>query len=81
MLKRLLCLLAVLMMLLAAALGESALPEIGAFPVLNEEGFLDVGEFVYANDDAGVWRYVDDKLKIEIYRRHGKNQKGNNATW
>lgn len=81
MLKRFLCLLAVLMMLLPAALGESTAPEAGAFPVLNDEGFLDVGEFVYANDDTGIWRYVDDQLKIEIYRRHGKNQKGNNATW
>ena len=80
MLKRFLCLLAVLM-LFAAAMGESAAPEIGAFPVLNEEGFLDVGEFVFIDDDHGVWRYVDDKLKVEIYRRKGQNQKGNKATW
>lgn len=81
MLKRFLCLLAVLMLFLPAALGESAVPEIGAFPVLNEEGFLDVGEFVYINEDAGVWRYVDDALKVEIYRRIGQNQKGNKAIW
>ena len=84
MLKRIFCLLAVLMMLLPAALAEDAANptmEAGAFPVLNEEGFLDVGEFVYENPEAGVWRYVDDSLKVEIYRRHGKNEKGSNLTW
>lgn len=81
MLKRLLCLLAVLMMLLPAGLAENPSTEAGAFPVLNEEGFLDVGEFVYENEDAGVWRYVDDNLKVEIYRRTGKNEKGSNLTW
>lgn len=84
MLKRIFCLLAVLMMLLPAALAENAANptmEAGAFPVLNEEGFLDVGEFVYENPEAGVWRYVDDSLKVEIYRRHGTNQKGNKAIW
>ena len=77
MLKRIFCLLAVLMMLLPGALAE----EPGAFPVLNEEGFLDVGEYVYINDEAGVWRYVDDQLKVEIYRRTGTNEKGKNLTW
>lgn len=84
MLKRIFCLLAVLMMLLPAALAEDAANptmEAGAFPVLNEEGFLDVGEFVYENPEAGVWRYVDDNLKVEIYRRTGKNAKGSNLTW
>lgn len=87
MLKRILCLLAVLMMLLPTAFAEEA-PlaenpslEAGAFPVLNEAGFLDVGEYVYINADAGVWRYVDNNLKVEIYRRHGQNEKGSNLTW
>ena len=80
MLKRIFCLLAVLMMLLPAAAFASA-QEPGAFPVLNEEGFLDVGEYVYINAEAGVWRYVDDQLKVEIYRRTGKNEKGSNLTW
>ena len=80
MLKKFLCLLVVMLMIFPAAISEEV-AEAGAFPVLNDEGFLDVGEFVYANADAGVWRYVDDQLKIEIYRRVGKNQKGNNATW
>lgn len=84
MLKKLISLLAVMLMLLPTALAEDAANptlEAGAFPVLNEAGFLDVGEFVYENDEAGVWRYVDDKLKVEIYRCHGKNQKGSNLTW
>lgn len=83
MLKRILCLLAVLVMLLPTALGETPTPatEDGAFPALNAEGFLDEGEFVYINADAGVWRYVDDELKVEIYRRTGKNAKDKNLTW
>ena len=81
MLKRVLCLLAVLMMLLPAVMAETVAEEPGAFPVLNEEGFLDVGEYVYENAEAGVWRYVDDQLKVEIYRRHGKNEKGSNLLW
>ena len=81
MLKRVLCLLAVLMMLLPAAMAETVAEEPGAFPVLNEEGFLDVGEYVYENAEAGVWRYVDDQLKVEIYRRTGKNEKGSNLLW
>lgn len=86
-LKRLICLLAVAMMLIPSALAENPSIEAGAFPVLNEEGFLDVGEFVYINDEAGVWRYVDHDLKVEIYRRtktgpdvHNKNRESN-WTW
>jgi len=81
MLKRIFCLLAVLMMLLPAASAETTANEPGAFPVLNEEGFLDVGEYVYENPESGVWRYVDDQLKVEIYRRTGKNDKNKNLTW
>jgi len=88
MLKRILCLLAALMLLLPAAIAESTSPEAGAFPVLNDEGFLDVGEYVYINEEAGIWRYVDDKLKVEIHRRttsgpdpHDKAKKVRNWTW
>lgn len=81
MLKRILCLLAVLMLLLPAAHAENPSIEAGAFPVLNEEGFLDVGEFVYINEDAGVWRYAAQNLKVEIYRRTGTNEKGSKLTW
>ncbi|MGN1368528.1 MAG: phosphodiester glycosidase family protein [Aristaeellaceae bacterium] len=81
MLKRFLCLLAAMMMLLPAALAENPSAEEGAFPALNEDGFLDAGEFVYINDEAGVWRYVAQNLKVEIYRCTGKNAKGSNLTW
>ena len=81
MLKRIFCLLAVLMMLLPAAVVHAASNEPGAFPELNEDGFLDVGEYVYINAEAGVWRYVDDQLKVEIYRCTGTNAKGSNLTW
>ncbi len=89
MLKRLFCLLVISLMLIPAGLAEDAgVPEAGAFPVLNDEGFLDVGEYVYINADAGVWRYVDDSLKVEIYRRttsgpdpYDKGKKIRNWTW
>ncbi len=68
MLKRLICLLMAAALLIPAALAQSP-AKTGAFPVLNDAGFLDVGEFVYVNEDAGIWRYADDRLKVEIYRR------------
>ena len=43
--------------------------EPGAFPPLNEAGFLDEGEFVYIDDEAGVWRYCSPTLRVEIFRR------------
>lgn len=81
MLKRLLSLFAMMLLLLPAIHAEAPAAETeapateeivvedGAFPVLNEDGFLDIGEFVYENEEDGVWRYVSQDLKIEIYRR------------
>ena len=40
----------------------------GAFPALNAEGFLDEGEYVYADAEEGLWRFVDEDVKVEIYR-------------
>lgn len=54
--------------LLLILLVSSALAE-GEFPALNSEGFLDEGEFVYENPDAGLWRYASPTLKVEINRR------------
>lgn len=75
MLKRLLSLLAMMTMLFSfcyaeeiPAATEETVVEEGAFPVLNEDGFLDIGEFVYINEEAGIWRYVDQDLKVEIRR-------------
>lgn len=44
-------------------------PAEGEFPPLNEAGFLDEGEFVYENEEEGVWRYASQTLWVEIYRR------------
>ena len=41
----------------------------GAWPELNAEGFLDSGEFVWEDPDAGVWRYCSETLKVEVIRR------------
>lgn len=60
-----------LLMVLAASAGlaETADGEPGAFPPLNEAGFLDEGEFVFEDDEAGVWRYCSATLKVEIHRK------------
>jgi len=43
--------------------------EEGAFPALNDAGFLDSGEFVWEDADNGVWRYASETLRVEIFRR------------
>ena len=40
-----------------------------SWPVLNEEGFLDSGEYVAEDPDNGLWRYCSETLKIEILRK------------
>lgn len=64
-----------LLWVLLLLLGALAMPacaeeadEEGAFPELNEQGFLDEGEFVYENLEDGLWRYCSQTLKIEIRR-------------
>lgn len=42
----------------------------GSFPELNASGFMDDGEFVYANADTGIWRYCSPTLRVEIKRCH-----------
>lgn len=63
MIRRIVMLIFALLLLMGVAWAE------GEFPELNEAGFLDEGEFVYENDEEGVWRYVSTTLKVEIYRR------------
>jgi Exopolysaccharide biosynthesis protein related to N-acetylglucosamine-1-phosphodiester alpha-N-acetylglucosaminidase len=41
----------------------------GEFPVLNDAGFLDSGEFIWEDPENGVWRYASETLRIEIFRR------------
>ena len=43
--------------------------EKGAFPALNDAGFLDSGEFVWEDEENGVWRYASETLRVEIFRR------------
>ena len=38
------------------------------WPELNEDGFLDSGEFVYENEDEGLWRYAGETLWVEVRR-------------
>ena len=82
--------LAVLLMLLTALLGTALAeePEVlrasgeeGAFPELNEQGFLDEGEYVYQNPEEGVWRYASQTLRIEIYRYQIAEPKDKRAIW
>ena len=49
-----------------------AAAENGAFPALNDAGFLDSGEFVWEDEENGVWRYASPTLRVEIYRREQK---------
>lgn len=67
MIHRILTLFLVLLALAGLAMAEGEITE-GAFPELNAEGFLDEGEFVYENEEEGIWRYVSSTLKVEIIR-------------
>lgn len=62
------CLIAAVLLIAAVYAAEAE----GEFPELNEDGFLDSGEFVYENPEDGIWRYASDTLKIEIFRREQK---------
>lgn len=48
---------------------QEAQEDSGAWPELNEAGFLDSGEFVYENPTDGLWRYCSETLRIEIIRK------------
>ncbi len=80
MIRRLLCIATVLMLCLSMgsfSLGEETAAEDVVeeveleddnFPALNEQGFLDSGEFVYENEDEGIWRYASPTLWVEVIR-------------
>lgn len=42
-------------------------------PALNENGFLDAGEFVYENPDTGLWIYISRTLKVTVRRKIDMN--------
>lgn len=54
--------LSLILLIPSCALGE------GEFPAMDEEGFLEAGEFVYENGEDGIWRYASQTLKVEIFR-------------
>ena len=81
--KRLFCLISVLILMCASfSFADQTIVSItmedGSFPELNEQGFLDEGEFLYENTDEGVWRYCSPHLKIEIFRKSETKPK---RTW
>ena len=53
------------------------------FPTLTAEGFLPEGEeeFVYADEDAGLWLYASQTLRIQIDRKSGTNSKKQPLRW
>ena len=54
-----------------------------AFPELTVDGFLPDGEeeFVYKDENAGLWLYASQTLRIEINRRTGTNSKKQPLRW
>ncbi len=76
--NKILCMLAALLLAFpfgAVQAEKSGEQESGTFPELNENGFLDNGEFVFEDADNGIWRYASDTLKVEIYRRSTEKPK------
>ena len=53
------------------------------FPALTEAGFLPEGEkeFVLQDEEAGLWLYASQTLRIEITRRTGTNSKKQPLRW
>ena len=51
--------------------GEAIEPEIPGLPETNEQGFLTADdEFVYINEDDGVWFYLSDTLRVTVTRHN-----------
>ena len=53
------------------------------YPALTAQGFLPDGqsEFVYANENEGLWLYASQTLRIEIKRFEGNNSSGGKLRW
>ena len=56
--KRWFCILASLV--LAGCSMAAVAEETGDFPALNDAGFLDSGEFVFEDEENGIWRYASE---------------------
>ena len=68
------------------AAASSAAPFAGAdprFPALTADGFLPEGEeeFCLMDEEAGLWLYASQTLRIEIRRQTGVNAKKDDVTW
>ena len=57
-----------ILILMPAVAGFASAEKDGAFPPLNDDGFLDSGEFVFEDAENGIWRYASPTLWIEIFR-------------
>ena len=66
MIRKWISLLAALLLLWGASYAAA---EEGEFPAFNNAGFLDSGEFVWEDEENGIWRYASETLRIEIFRR------------
>ncbi len=53
------------------------------FPTLTDEGFLPQGEpeFIYEDDEAGIWLYASQDARIEIVRKENKANKKRPWRW
>lgn len=83
MVRRLICLFAALLLLLSASFAEETekptetekteeTEEVtlndSEFPPMNDQGFLDSGEFLYEDEEEGIWRYASSTLWVEVIR-------------
>ena len=66
--RRLLLSCVVLVTALLLWMGAAAETVAEEWPDLNEDGFLDEGEYVLEDPERGVWRYCSPTLKVEILR-------------
>lgn len=48
---------------------------VSKLPQLNENGYLDEGEFIYSSEDEGLWIYVDQTAKVIIERKYNADPK------
>ncbi|MBE5802922.1 MAG: hypothetical protein E7316_00240 [Clostridiales bacterium] len=47
---------------------------VSVMPQLNEKGFIDEGEFIYSNEEEGLWIFVDETSKVIIQRKYDATQ-------
>ncbi len=66
--RRIRCGLAVLLILLLCGHSFAESNTEDYYPELNPQGFLDTGEFVFEDNDAGRWYYVSETLRVEVRR-------------